>query len=90
MPRTTFQVAIVGSTGDLGLYIFAQPLKNPEASHVYCLNRSIDAQQKKLVALEAIDATLRSQFHRLVCMVVSLGEPLLGLAGVIMTCSPMQ
>ncbi|KAI0384999.1 acetyl-CoA synthetase-like protein [Hypomontagnella monticulosa] len=79
-PRPTSKVAVVGSTGYLGLYILGQLLTNPTVSHIYCLNRSVDAQQKQVVALRAIDPSLDSQLHKLVYMVVSLGEPLLGLS----------
>ncbi|KAI1377877.1 acetyl-CoA synthetase-like protein [Hypoxylon crocopeplum] len=77
----TSKVALIGSTGYLGPYIVAQLLKNPQISHIYCLNRGkhgVLANQSK--TLLDIDGTVEPHLHKLVYMVVNLGMPCLGLA----------
>lgn len=39
-------VILTGSTGYLGTYILNQLLQDPNVAHVYCLNRSADAQSR--------------------------------------------
>lgn len=48
-PKATdfMYVLLTGSTGSLGSYLLDALLANPKIAHVYCLNRSADAEQRQ-------------------------------------------
>ncbi|GKZ57838.1 putative PKS/NRPS-like protein biosynthetic cluster [Aspergillus niger] len=41
-------VLLTGSTGELGSYLLEELLQDPTITHVYCLNRSADAETRQL------------------------------------------
>lgn len=45
-PNSHINVALTGSTGSLGSYLLRSLSENPAVDAIYCLDRSIDAQQK--------------------------------------------
>ncbi|KAI0449144.1 acetyl-CoA synthetase-like protein [Xylaria acuta] len=74
-------IALIGSTGYVGVHVVAALLRNPGISRIYCLNRGSDAQQRQEAALLQILPTeeLKSLLGKLEYMTVALGQPLLGL-----------
>ncbi|KAM0814113.1 putative Carrier domain-containing protein [Seiridium cardinale] len=75
----TSAVAIIGSTGYLGLYTLATLLKNTEISRIYCLNRGDNAEEKQAAALSSLDPALESLLQKLTYIKIEIGKPLLGL-----------
>ncbi|KAF7519954.1 hypothetical protein G7054_g12910 [Neopestalotiopsis clavispora] len=79
-PGKISTVAVIGSTGYLGLYSIASLLKDVGISKVYCLNRGVNAKEKQNAALVSLDSTLESHLDKLTYLQVELGKPLLGLS----------
>jgi thioester reductase-like protein len=79
--KTPSAVAIIGSTGYLGVHLVAALLQNPDITHIYCLNRASDARQRQEAALLQIlsEERVNLQIGKLQYMTVILGEPRLGL-----------
>ncbi|KAI1307066.1 acetyl-CoA synthetase-like protein [Xylaria venustula] len=74
-------VALIGSTGYVGVHVIATLLKNPDISRIYCLNRSSDAQQRQEDALLQLmpEEEVRPLLAKLEYMTVTLGRSRLGL-----------
>ncbi|KAI1824128.1 hypothetical protein F4861DRAFT_277511 [Xylaria intraflava] len=72
-------VAVVGSTGYLGLYTVATLIRNPQITRVFCLNRSESAREKQEASLLALDANIKPLLSKLVFMTTNIDKPALGL-----------
>ncbi|KAI0202451.1 hypothetical protein F4808DRAFT_76239 [Astrocystis sublimbata] len=77
--NTPSRVVLVGSTGYLGSFLVAELLKNPNITHIYCLNRSSKAQLKQQVALRRMSADFVPLYHKLHYMTITIGSPGLGI-----------
>ncbi|KAI8625972.1 acetyl-CoA synthetase-like protein [Xylariaceae sp. FL1651] len=75
-------VALIGSTGYIGIHVFAALLKDPDITHIYCLNRSSDAQQRQEAALPQVSSSedVQSLAHKVEYMTIAFGKPYLGLS----------
>ncbi|KAI1082141.1 acetyl-CoA synthetase-like protein [Whalleya microplaca] len=74
-------IAVLGSTGYLGTHLLICLLRNPQITHIYCLNRSADAQQKQEAALQNLvgdEAT--PLLSKLRYTTITFGQPSLGLS----------
>ncbi|KAI0202879.1 hypothetical protein F4808DRAFT_458586 [Astrocystis sublimbata] len=80
LPKAVSTVAIVGSTGYLGLYLVNSLIKDPNISRVFCLNRSEDAQSRQENALLKLDSSTAAHLKKLVFMTIDLEKPSLGLS----------
>ncbi|KAI1778529.1 acetyl-CoA synthetase-like protein [Hypoxylon cercidicola] len=79
-PPKKLKIAILGSTGYLGQHLVASLLGNPDITHIYCLNRSSDAQTRQEAALhDIIGDQEQSNLPKFTYMTASIGQPLLGL-----------
>jgi thioester reductase-like protein len=76
-PKT---LAVVGSTGFLGPHIIASLLSAHKHSTIFCLNRSLDGQQRTESALHQLMGDNSTQRHRLQFWVADMTQPNFGLA----------
>lgn len=72
-------VALTGSTGTLGTVILSAILRNEDISHIYCLNRGTDAQQRQETSLRRRGVPEHC-FSKLRFMTVNIGDSKLGLS----------
>ncbi|GAP90661.2 putative ochratoxin a non-ribosomal peptide synthetase protein [Rosellinia necatrix] len=84
LPDTPIQkpcrIAVIGSTGALGVQIIATMLRDPGIVHIYCLNRSTGAQKRQEDGLMKLDeGAFRPLFHKLKYFHIELGKPRLAL-----------
>ena len=49
-PNEEIHILLTGSTGNLGAYILHELLTNPTITHISCLNRSADAENRQIQA----------------------------------------
>ncbi|KAI0813826.1 hypothetical protein GGR55DRAFT_702803 [Xylaria sp. FL0064] len=75
----TTTVALVGSTGFLGLHLTAKLLRDDKISQIICLNRSNNARERQEEALLKLDKRLQSSLEKLSYMSVTFGHSRLGL-----------
>ncbi|GAW27363.1 putative nrps-like enzyme [Rosellinia necatrix] len=75
----TTTVALIGSTGYVGVHVVAALLRAPHVSRIYCLNRAGDAQQRQEAALLHNEAGVGPLLGKLAYMTVAVGQPRLGL-----------
>ncbi|KAI0532164.1 hypothetical protein GGR58DRAFT_491137 [Xylaria digitata] len=78
-PSELTTVALIGSTGYLGLYLTATFLRDNNISHIICLNRASDAAKRQEAALLKLDQSLQSVFGKLSYITINFDEPSLGL-----------
>jgi thioester reductase-like protein len=71
--------AVVGSTGFLGPYIIASLLRSNNCSQIFCLNRTLDAQQRTESALHQVMGDFSPQRSRLHYQVTDMTQPDFGL-----------
>lgn len=73
-------VILTGSTGSLGSYLLESLLKNPEVSHIHCLNRKKDSHQIQLSKREEYHLSTQLDTSRVTFWHANLSEKNLGLA----------
>lgn len=72
-------VAVIGTTGFLGPHIVASLLRTHTGSKIFCINRSLDGEQRTMLALENISEDYGSSLSRLHFIVTDVTEPNMGL-----------
>ncbi|KAI1747021.1 hypothetical protein F4782DRAFT_522771 [Xylaria castorea] len=72
-------VALIGSTGYLGLYLTAKLLRDNSISHIICLNRASGAAERQEAALLKLDQSLQSVFGKMGHILIDFNQPSLGL-----------
>ncbi|KAI0147792.1 hypothetical protein GGR57DRAFT_505397 [Xylariaceae sp. FL1272] len=73
-------VVLIGSTGYLGQHIVSDMLRDPAITSIYCLNRSINAQERQEAALGEISTDIQPLLGKLHYMNIKIGSPKLGLS----------
>jgi hypothetical protein len=71
-------VILTGSTGSLGSYLLHTFLSSPKASKVYCLNRTVDAEERQAKG-NAEKGLVSTWDHRVEFLHTDLNKPFLGL-----------
>lgn len=71
-------VLLTGSTGSLGSYILGDLLKNVRVSHIYCLNRSVDSEQRQRTSNLARGIPANWSSHRVSFLQSDLSQEHLG------------
>ncbi|KAI0430794.1 acetyl-CoA synthetase-like protein [Xylaria sp. FL1042] len=74
-------IALIGSTGYVGIHMLLTLLKSPDVSRIYCLDRSGDAQRRQEASLLQMlsKEEIQPLLGKLEYMTVTLGQPRLGL-----------
>lgn len=72
-------VLIIGSSGFLGPHIVSSLLDTAAPSKLYCLNRSISAEQRTLSALKSIRSGMEPNFSSIHFILSDITKPNLGL-----------
>jgi thioester reductase-like protein len=75
----TKTMVLIGSTGFLGPYILASLLKKNFQSQIFCINRSIDGEERTITALRKLAAGASLDLSRLHFLVTDITQPQLGL-----------
>lgn len=75
-------LAVIGSTGFLGPHIIASLLSAHKQSDIFCLNRSLDGQQRTESALREIMGDFSTQSPRLHFWVTNMTQPNFGLGAI--------
>lgn len=76
----TSSVAIIGSTGYLGLHLVETLMERAEITRIYCLNRGRDAQVKQSAALRLLcKSNVQSLLQKLVYITIDFEKAHLGL-----------
>ena len=78
-PVTAEVVILTGSTGSFGGYILDCLIKDPRVSHIYCLNRRSDAQDRQALPAGRYTESVVSPGH-VSFLQVDLGQPLFSLS----------
>ncbi|KAI1266129.1 hypothetical protein F5Y18DRAFT_382538 [Xylariaceae sp. FL1019] len=78
--QSSLTVVLVGSTGYLGSYMVAEMLRDSAITRIYCLNRSINAQERQEAALSEISTDFKPHLGKLHYMHITIGNPKLGLS----------
>lgn len=85
MPTTTL---LTGSTGNLGSYLLHTLSYDPSVSHIYCLNRTVDAPTRQRTSLHQRGLTLPTvspDFQKITHLTGDLTQPDLGLDEAVLT-----
>jgi thioester reductase-like protein len=72
-------MVVVGTTGFLGPYIVASLLEAHPLSNIFCINRSLDGEQRTVLALERLGVGHASSLVRLRFLVADITKPNMGI-----------
>ena len=68
-------IAVIGTTGFLGPYIVAALLRRRAGLEVFCINRSVDGEQRTTAALASIGVDCSSSLPHLRFLIADITEP---------------
>jgi len=78
-PSEKHDVVLTGSTSSLGKYILEELLAEPSISHVYCLNRSSDAEERHRKSF--VSRSVKADFSRVAFLQTDISKVHFGLSG---------
>lgn len=79
-PALRIRAILTGSTGSLGTHLLHNLLADPTISHVYCLNRSSDAEERQRQTLTSHSLPSDLDPARVTFLQADLSQPNLGLS----------